>query len=129
MRAHIKERPAWFHRFEVSWTPTVLVMDSAGKERYRIEGYLPKMDFRAELEFALARLMFDAKKWSGAEKQYGSVIERYPTSAVAPAAQYWAGVSAYQRTHDHNVLGQTAKALADKFPLSIWTVKASIWLH
>jgi TolA-binding protein len=104
-------------------------MDSAGKERYRIEGYLPKMEFRAELESALARLLFDAKEWSAAEKQYGKVVEQYPTSAVAPAAQYWMGVSAYQRTRDHDVLGQTAKALADKFPRSIWSVKASIWFH
>lgn len=68
-------------------------MDSVvGKERYRIEGYLPKEEFRPELEFVLARLAFDAKKWFEAEAQYRSVLERYPTSAVAPAAQYWTGV-------------------------------------
>jgi len=106
----------------------VLAMDSAGKERYRIEGYLPKGEFRPELEFALARLAFDAKKWFEAEAQYRSVVERYPTSAVAPAAQYWTGVSAYQRTHEHDALRQTANALANSFPLSIWAIKASIWL-
>jgi uncharacterized protein YyaL (SSP411 family) len=31
VRAHIKEHPAWFHRFDAVWTPTVLLLDSAGK--------------------------------------------------------------------------------------------------
>ena len=106
----------------------MLIMDSAGKERYRMEGYLPKGEFRAELDFALARLAFDSKKWSDAQKQYESVVERYPTTAVAPAAQYWTGVSEYQRTHEPDALRRTGKALADRFPRSIWATKASIWL-
>jgi hypothetical protein len=40
-KAHIKEHPAWFHRLDAVWTPTVLLLDSEGKERVRREGYLP----------------------------------------------------------------------------------------
>src|SRR5689334_6816478 len=50
VEAHIKEHPAWFKRFDVNWTPTVLILDSQGKERHRIEGYLPKEEFEAQLE-------------------------------------------------------------------------------
>jgi len=40
------------------WTPTILVMDANGVERYRIEGYLPKNWFRARLEMGLGRVAF-----------------------------------------------------------------------
>jgi hypothetical protein len=128
VEAHIKEHPAWFHRFDVSWTPTVLIMDSDGVERYRIEGYLPKPEFRAELELGLARLAFKRKNWSDAETKYGEIAEHYPDSAVAPEAQYWTGVSQYQRTHDPAILTQTGKRLAEKYPTSIWTKKGSVWV-
>ncbi len=128
MGAHIKERPAWFHRFDVSWTPTVLILDPEGVERFRMEGYLPKPEFRAALELGLGRLAFKLKEWTEAEREYGQVVERYPDSSVAPEALYWTGVSQYQRTHDPKILTQTGKDLSEKYPESIWTQKASVWL-
>jgi len=128
VEAHIKEHPAWFHRFDVSWTPTVLLLDSGGVERYRIEGYLPKSEFRAELQLGLARVAFQQTKWSDAEKAYAAVVQQFPASAVAPEAEYWAGVSQYQRTHDHTILTETGKRLAEKYPDSLWTRKGSVWV-
>jgi hypothetical protein len=32
VKAPIKEHPAWFHRFDAVWTPTVLLLDSEGKD-------------------------------------------------------------------------------------------------
>ena len=52
---HIKEHSALFHRFDVLWTPTVLILDANGIERARNEGYLPNLEFRAQLEMGLAR--------------------------------------------------------------------------
>jgi TolA-binding protein len=128
VEAHIKEHPAWFHRFDVSWTPTVLIMDSGGTERYRIEGYLPRPEFLTEVQFGLARLAFKHKKWSDAETKYGEIAEHHPDSAVAAEAQYWTGVSQYQRTHDPAILTETGKRLAEKYPSSIWTKKGSVWV-
>jgi len=65
----------WFHRFDALWTPTILIMDSGGVERSRIEGYLPKNWFRARLEMGLARVAFMQKKWADAEKIYAAVAE------------------------------------------------------
>jgi acetolactate synthase I/II/III large subunit len=56
--AHIKEHSAYFHRFDVLWTPTVLILDANGIERARNEGYLPNSEFRAQLEMGLARIVF-----------------------------------------------------------------------
>ena len=66
MKAHIKEHPVWFHRFEAVWTPTVLIFDDAGKERVRLEGYLPNRDFVAALENSLGRLAFVRKNYADA---------------------------------------------------------------
>ena len=128
VEAHIKEHPAWFHRFDATWTPTVLVLDSKGAERYRIEGYLPKEEFEAQLQMALARIAFKEKRWPDAERIYGEVIGKYPNTSVAPEARYWRAVSHYKGTNDHTVLGQVAEELQVSSPESIWTKKALPWL-
>ena len=68
LSAHIKEHPVYFHRFDALWTPTVLIFDPKGVERSRLEGYLPKDEFRAWLELGLARVAFMSKAWAEAEK-------------------------------------------------------------
>ena len=110
-------------------TPTILVMDSEGVERFRIEGYLPKEEFRAHLEMGLARVAFIHKQWSDAERRYADVVEQYPDSKVAPEAVYWKGVSRYKQTNDHTVLGEVPEQLTGKYAGSVWTLKASVWSH
>ncbi len=129
VEAHIKEHPAYFHRFDAVWTPTVLVLDSDGAERLRIEGYLPKAEFRAQLEMGLARLAFMHKQWAEAERLYTQVVERYQDSKVAPEALYWRGVSHYKRTNDHTVLGELPEQFRGKYPDSVSALKASVWSH
>lgn len=129
LEAHIKEHPAYFHRFDALWTPTVLVMDSDGVERQRLEGYLSKDEFRAWLEMGLARVAFMDKKWADAEQRYAQVAERYPDAKVAAEAVYWRGVSHYKATNDHTVLGEVAEEFKQKYQDSVWAEKASVWAH
>jgi outer membrane protein assembly factor BamD (BamD/ComL family) len=112
----------------VLWTPSIVILDSAGKERFRIEGYFPREQFAAQLEMGLARVAFMHKQWAEAERGYAKVKEKYADSASAAEAIYWAGVSYYQRTKDHTVLGRISQELAEKYPDSIWAEKASVWL-
>jgi hypothetical protein len=72
---NLKQAPAHFKRFDVLWTPTVLFLDSSGIERRRIEGYLPRGEFSAQLELALGRIAFMHKQWAEAEKWYNDVEE------------------------------------------------------
>jgi hypothetical protein len=129
VEAHIKEHPAYFHRFDAVWTPTVLVLDSDGVERSRLEGYLPKDELRAHLETGLARVAFTHKRWADAEQRYARVVERYPDSKAAPEAAYWRGVSHYKATNDHTVLGEVASTLNERYRDSVWALKASVWSH
>ena len=129
VEAHIKEHPAYFHRFDAVWTPTVLVLDSDGVERSRLEGYLPKEEFRAHLEAGLARVAFTHKRWADAEQRYARIVELYPDSEAAPEDVYWRGVIHYKATNDHPVLGEVASTLNESYPDSVWAVKASVWSH
>jgi hypothetical protein len=129
LEAHIKEHPKYFHRFDAVWTPTVLVLDSNGVERQRLEGYLSKEEFRAQLETGLARVAFMHKQWEDAARRYAQVVERYPDSKVAPEAVYWKGVSRYKATNDHTALGEVADEFKQKYQDSVWAEKASVWEH
>ena len=129
LEAHIKEHPIWFKRFGVVWTPTVLLMDSEGMERYRIEGYLPTNWFRARLEMGLARVEFMHKKFADAETMYAAVIDRHGDTGVVSEAIYWRGVCRYKATNDHTVLSEVAKELAERYPGDEWTLKSVPWLH
>ena len=129
LEAHIKEHPVYFHRFDALWTPTVLILDSNGVERYRIEGYLPKDEFRAQLEAGLARVAFMSKNFAEAERRYAEVLEKYPQSKVAPEALYWKGVSHYKATNDHTILGEMPGQFQEKYPESVWAQKTLAWTH
>jgi TolA-binding protein len=107
----------------------VIILDPNGKERFRIEGYLPKDEFRAQLELALARVAFMSKNWKDAERRYAEVIEHYPESKAAPEALYWKGVSHYKATNDHTVLGELPGQFQEKYPDSEWALKTAAWVH
>ena len=114
-------------RFNAQWTPTILIVDAAGNERHRIEGFLPADDFLSQLALGVAKAAFARKDYVTAERLYREVIDRYAKTDAAPEAQYWAGVSRYRATNDPSALKDTAKAFADRYKESTWATKASIW--
>ena len=128
MKAHIKEHPVWFHRFDAVWTPTVLLFDRDGKERVRLEGYLTNEDFLAALESGLGRIAFVEKKYADAERWYDDVVKRFPKSHSAPGAMYWRAVAHYKATNDHTVLAKVAEDLSRQYPSSVWASKGIPWL-
>lgn len=106
----------------------MLLLDSDGKERMRLEGYLNNKDFVAALTSGLGRIAFVQKKYADAERWYGHVVARFGDSHSAPEAMYWRAVSQYSASHDHSVLGKVAEELRSKYPSSVWASKAIPWL-
>jgi hypothetical protein len=104
-------------------------MDPNGVERYRIEGYLPVEEFRAQLELGLARVAFMSKDWKEAERRYAQVLERYPNTKAAADALYWQGVSHYKATNDHTVLGKLPDEFQQKYPDSLAAMKSAAWVE
>ena len=86
-------------------------MDPDGKERTRLEGYLPKDEFQAYLRMGLARLSLAKKDWATAEQLFAAVIDRHSGSHYVPQAIYYRGVSRYSASHDSAELSKTATEL------------------
>jgi Tetratricopeptide repeat len=128
VKIHVKEQPATFERFEVQWTPTLVILNNGGTERHRWEGFLPADDFLAELELGLAKIAFAQKRFSEAAGRFRAVAEQHPKSVVAPTAVYWAGVARYKDSGNAGELKEAAQALQSRYPESEWATKASVWL-
>ena len=132
VRVHVREQAAEFkrlgERFDAQWTPTILVVDSSGRERHRIEGFLPADDFVAQLALGRAHAAFGRTDFEEAARQFGEVVDRHATSDAAAEAQYWHGVARYKASGDASALGATATELQKRYPESTWTKKASVWL-
>jgi TolA-binding protein len=131
VRVHVKENGADFkrlgERFNAQWTPTTLVVDGSGTERYRIEGFLPVQDFLSQLALGMARAAFARNDYANAERLYREVVDRFPDSEAAPEAQYWTGVSKYRATNDPSALEATRDAFRQRYQNSAWAKKASVW--
>ena len=127
VKIHIKENPKGFERFGAQWTPTVIIADADGTERYRFEGYLPAEDFVGQLELGLAKAAFANNRFDEAERWFRDIVARYPKSDTAPEALYWAGVSKYKGSNDPTPLKETAKAFESQYRESSWAKKASVW--
>lgn len=126
-RFHIKEQGDAFQRFGAQWTPTIEILDANGKEQHRIEGFLPADDFLAQLQLGLGHAAFKGGKFDDAETWFKTVVEKLPEADAAAEAQYWAGVSRYQRSHDGAELKATADAFKKRYSDSTWAKKASVW--
>ncbi len=127
VKIHIKEQPAVFGRFGARWTPTLLVLDSDGVERHRLQGFLPADDLLAQLELGLAHSAFARQQWAQAEQHYRQVVAQFPKTEAAPEALYWAGVSKYKATNDPAALRNTAQQFKEKYTGTSWATKASVW--
>ena len=126
VRQHVKTHPDAMGRFDVQWTPTILILDSGGKERHRIEGFLETEPFLAQLRLGLGKVAMANQRLDEAERVFEEAAATGDAD-VAPEAAYWAGVSRYKRTNDPSHLGATYKRLSGDYAGSTWAKKASIW--
>ena len=130
-RVHVKDDSALFQKFgekySAQWTPTILELDPAGVERYRIEGFLPNDEFLGQLMLGRAQIAFADQKWDEAERRFREIVDKFPNTDAAPEALYWAGVAPYKATHDNSSLSKTAQAFKDRYQDTSWAKKASVW--
>jgi hypothetical protein len=125
---NLSEKASLFGRFDAAWTPTVLILSSKGKERWRLEGYHDREEFHAWMVMGLARVEFMGKRFANAEKWYEHVATKHPQSHYAPEAMYWRAVCQYNQSHDPAPLMQVAQDLHSQHPDSIWTMKTAAWM-
>jgi phage terminase large subunit-like protein len=131
VRVHVRDQADEFKRlgaqYNAQWTPTVLVIDSQGEERHRIEGFLPATDFLGQLASGLGHSAFARSDFAEAERWFRDVVQRYPHTDAAPEALYWAGVARYKATADAAALRETAQQFQQRYQGTSWATKASVW--
>jgi hypothetical protein len=127
VRIHIRENPGAMERFNVQWTPTIVLLGPDGKEHHRIEGFLDVDDFLAQLTLGLGHIARAGQQWDQAGKWYEEVLESLPSTDAAAEAQYWRGVTRYKATGDPSALAATTAAFKERYSDSPWAKKASIW--
>ncbi len=114
-------------KFEIKWTPTLIVHDPEGKEHHRMVGYLPVEDLIAQLILAKGKIYFDSDRYAEAIAQSQTVVDQYPNTGAAPEAIFFLGVAEYKRTHDSKFLRQIYDQLAAKYPQSEWARRAEAY--
>jgi hypothetical protein len=107
------------------WTPDVRVLAADGFELYRWNGYLPPFEFIPQLLVALGQAYLRLHDEARAAVLYEDVLARFPTSAAAPEAQYYLGVSRYKASHQGADLATGWQRLQTRYPESIWRTKQS----
>ena len=68
---------------------------------------------------AQAQTLLRLQDEPGAAAVYHEVLERFPTSAVAPEAQYFAAVALYKHSHNASDLLDNWRRLQTRYPDSI----------
>ena len=131
VRVHVRENAAEWKtlssKFGVQWTPTILIVDTDGDEKHRIEGFLPTEDFLSQVELGLAHAAFNRGDYTTAERLFREVPGKYPDTDAAPEALYWAGVAKYRATDDPAALKETSAEVSARYAGSSWAKKASVW--
>ncbi len=112
-------------QFRQFWTPDLRVLAADGFELYRWNGYLPPFEFLPQLLAAQAQAALRTTREAEAAAIYDDVLHRFPTSAVAPEAQYFFAVSTYKQSHVADDLLENWKLLRSRYPRSIWRIKQS----
>lgn len=110
-------------RYRHVWTPDLRILDVDGTELYRWNGYLPPYEYAPQLIAAVAHARLRRKEYARAKELYDEVLRRFPTSLVAPEAQYFQATSAYRASHESRDLLSGWHELEKNYPESEWTVK------
>lgn len=110
-------------RYRQVWTPDLRLLDPDGFDLYHWNGYLPPPEFTAQLVTAEGHAYLRLHQEDRAVALFDEVLRRFPTSAVAPEAQYFRAVAAYKASHDGNDLLRGWRRLQLRYPESTWRVR------
>ncbi len=112
-------------RYRQVWTPDIRILDNDGYELYRWNGYLPPFEYVPQLLAGVGQAYLRKHDEPKAASVFERVIREYPTSAVAPEAEYYYAVSKYKQSHKPEDLMGNWDRLRRDHPESIWRVRQS----
>jgi tetratricopeptide (TPR) repeat protein len=110
--------------FNVKWTPTLVTLDTEGKEHHRTVGFLGPDEFIASQILGMGKTFFDLEKYNDAIAAFNSLLEMFPQSECAAEAIFYRGVAQYKNTHDPKPLREAYDRLSGEYPNTEWTKRA-----
>jgi hypothetical protein len=110
--------------FNLIWTPTLISLDTDGREHHRTVGFLPPEDLIPSVLLGIAKTGLGTGRFAEALAHLESILNDYPESGDAPEAVYWRGVGRYKSTHNPKPLKEAYERLASQHSGSVWTRRA-----
>lgn len=112
-------------RFQVKWTPLLLLLDASGAELYRTMGFFSPEEFIPKLLLGMGKSYFDKGERPAALRQFDLILKDYPKSESAPEAVYLKGVTNFIESHDASHLKNLHENLKRDFPHSTWVMRST----
>jgi hypothetical protein len=110
--------------FNIRWTPSIIILDTDGKEHYRTLGFFSPEELIPSLYLGIARTFFDHNDHDRALVYINNLLTEYPKSDSAPEAVYIKGVCGYKITDNPKPLKEAYEELNAKYTSSLWTKRA-----
>ncbi|OPY64925.1 MAG: hypothetical protein A4E63_03235 [Syntrophorhabdus sp. PtaU1.Bin050] len=111
-------------KFNLKWTPMLVVLDWNGKEHSRTVGFLPPEELIPSLLLGIAKIYFDFDRFTDVTVNLDKILADYPNSGAAPEAVFLKGVNGYKGTHNVQALKQAYERLQADYPSSEWAKRA-----
>jgi len=110
--------------FKVHSTPTLVTLDSEGKEHHRLLGFQPPDGLIAGLLLGIGRVHYDRERFAEALAVLEELLAGYPGSDSVPEAIFLRGMSLYKILHNPGPLKEAYEKLQTGHPSSEWTMRA-----
>ncbi len=110
--------------FNIKWTPTLITLDSEGKEHHRTVGFLAPEEFVPSLLLGIGKTHFEREQFGEALTSFEGLLTDYPESDSAAEGIYLCGVSKYKSTGAPSPLKEAYEKLQAEYPSSEWTKRA-----
>lgn len=110
--------------FSIKWTPTLVILDTDGKEHHKTVGFLSPEELIPSLLLGIAKVHFDLNVFKDALSGLEKILSDFSKSSSAPEAIYLKGVCLYKDTKNPKGLKETYEQLQARYPESEWTKRA-----
>jgi tetratricopeptide (TPR) repeat protein len=111
--------------FNVKWTPTLVTLDSDGKEHHRTVGFLSPEELIPSLLLGIGKAYFDGSRYGEAIANFDKILAGFAGSKSAPEAAYYLGVATYKKTKQAKPLKDAYERLVSQYPKSEWAERAA----
>jgi len=107
-------------RFQVRWTPCLLILDPGQRAQQREIGYQSPDELIPWALLGAGKAEFSSGGWDATEKILQRVVVDHPASFSAPEAVYLHAVARYKQDHDPANLKTAHLKLVNDYGDSIW---------